>query len=345
MPARLPSTGRILVLENDRVLEGEIERVGDQYRIRRSGGEMWVPVSQTRWLCGDLEQAYLFLKKQSNADDPDEHLRLARWCHLQNLRPQALAEATEAVRLRPRHAESVQMLRSLERSAHHVPVVGAPRQVQAEADPPENLPINADALGLFVSQVQPILMNTCASCHSTGRSGSFKLTRAGGGLLNGRKATQRNLVAVLGELDRTRPQDSRFLHKALSIHGSSGKPPLPNRESPAYQALEKWVLLATAGPSQNKPKDEAGDQAGKPDAPVGTTPPAIIPMEPVQAKPATPPDKGKQGQKKSAGQANQGSPPHAKPGTPPAVPFAATASPQAPKDEFDPNIFNQQMNK
>ena len=38
-----PATaGRVLILENQRTLEGDVERVGDQYRVRRSTGEMWV---------------------------------------------------------------------------------------------------------------------------------------------------------------------------------------------------------------------------------------------------------------------------------------------------------------
>ena len=38
------TAGKVLLLQNERALEGDIERVGDQYRIRRTAGEAWVPV-------------------------------------------------------------------------------------------------------------------------------------------------------------------------------------------------------------------------------------------------------------------------------------------------------------
>ena len=38
-----PATGHVLVLENERVLEGDIVRDGDQYRIRHRVGETTVP--------------------------------------------------------------------------------------------------------------------------------------------------------------------------------------------------------------------------------------------------------------------------------------------------------------
>src|SRR5947209_8520781 len=49
--------GRVLVLENARILEGDIERVGDQYRIRRTIGETWLPADKAQCLCADLEEA------------------------------------------------------------------------------------------------------------------------------------------------------------------------------------------------------------------------------------------------------------------------------------------------
>src|SRR5208282_2478509 len=66
------ATGKILVLDNERTLEGDIERIGEQYRIRRSIGETWLPGSQVLRLCNNAEEAYLFLRGRSNLNDPDE---------------------------------------------------------------------------------------------------------------------------------------------------------------------------------------------------------------------------------------------------------------------------------
>src|SRR5438067_639104 len=37
--------GRVIILDNERTLEGEIEREGDQYHIRRGGAETWLPAN------------------------------------------------------------------------------------------------------------------------------------------------------------------------------------------------------------------------------------------------------------------------------------------------------------
>ena len=54
----------------------------------------------TAALCGSLEEAYQFLRKRANLNDPDERLRLAEWCRQHDLREQAspmLNRATEQV--------------------------------------------------------------------------------------------------------------------------------------------------------------------------------------------------------------------------------------------------------
>src|SRR5437763_620082 len=54
--------------------------------------------------------------------------------------------------------------------------------------------LSADALGMFTTRVQPILMNTCASCHASGKGGAFTLTRAYDGGAAARRATQQNVT-------------------------------------------------------------------------------------------------------------------------------------------------------
>src|SRR5947209_10611203 len=85
--------GRVLHLQNERGLEGDVERVGERYRVRRGAGELWVPAEKVLRLCTNWDDAYEFMKKRVNLGDPDERLRLARWCQLNNLRSQALTEA------------------------------------------------------------------------------------------------------------------------------------------------------------------------------------------------------------------------------------------------------------
>src|SRR5262245_44205628 len=60
IPARgvAPVQGRVLVLDNEQTLTGEIELDRDEYRIKRLVGETRVPVGKVLRLCASLEEAY-----------------------------------------------------------------------------------------------------------------------------------------------------------------------------------------------------------------------------------------------------------------------------------------------
>jgi hypothetical protein len=326
-PAPARPTGRVLVLaDTERTLEGDIEAVGGQYRIRRALGETWVPGDQVLCLVSSREEAYQFLRKQANLRDPDERLRLARWCQERGLRQQALEEVTAAVELRPRHAESQRLLSSWQRSlaAASTPAP-APPSPEAEPVPVPTPPVDlsAQALGLFTARVQPILMNACASCHAGDRGGSFKLVRAIENGVANRRATQQNLAAVLARINLDRPQASPLLTKAVGVHGEASQPPLKDRKSPAYRTLEEWVRLAVA------------------DAPArdSVAPPAVAAV----AEPKTGPEPVTP---KSESTFAVGAPqpipaPQASSPPPPSVEKTALA-PKPPADPFDPEVFNQQ---
>jgi hypothetical protein len=247
------TTGRVLVLVNDRTLEGDIQREGNEFCVKRAVGESWVPGNRVLRLCGGWEEAYAFLQTQANLRDPDERMRLARWCQLHGLRKQALAEATAAARLRPNDPEAVRMKRLLQRALDNRVPLAAPSGVESIPVLPSSLPpvdISQESMAGFVNHVQPILMNTCARCHATNRGGEFKLLRSyHGGMLN-QQATQHNLSAVMAQINVNRPRISPLLVKALSNHGHANQAPLKGRETPAFRYLEEWVETTLANNPQ-----------------------------------------------------------------------------------------------
>jgi hypothetical protein len=267
-------TGKVAVLDNDRILEGDIERVGDQYRVRRSGGETWLPVAKVLRVCANLEEAFAYLQGQANLDDPAERVRLARWCLLHRLHDQGAAEASAAIALCPKHAEAQRILKALQRSAANetTPTRPATTTAPPAAATPPNLPYNPEALPAFVTRVQPILMNACAGCHRSGQAGSFSLTR---GNDDGRRTTQQNLMAALAQLDRERPEDSKLLRYAVTIHGNADRPPLQGRSTPAYRSLEEWARLAV--PKAAKVAAEPSRTPRVPIEPVHEAPPRTMP--------------------------------------------------------------------
>ncbi len=320
-PPPAPATGKVLVLANDRVIEGDVEKVGDQYRVRREGGETWLPTTQVRCVCADVDHAYRYLRGQANLDDGDERLRLARFCVAHGLRTQALAEADAALKLRPNHDESRRLLTALQ----HAPVVPPPSPSAAATAPEPEAPapaLDGAAFGQFVNRVQPVLMNACASCHATGRGGSFKLTRtySEGGLTN-RRATQQNLTAVLGMLNRDKPLESPLLTRAVAMHGPGEKPPLRGKTEPAYRSLEEWVqYAATAAPARETPLTVP------PPAPEPKPVPESTPEKVVAPPTAAPPT--------AAAAPPRAAEPAPRPTPPP--------SPADTADPYDPAAFNRQ---
>jgi hypothetical protein len=319
-PEPTRTKGHVLVLANERTMQGEIERDGDQYRVRRSVGETGVPADSVICLCDTLEEAYAFLRSRANLQDADERMRLARWCQLHGLRTQALTEVRAAVDLRPGSKACQRLLQSLERAnvAADAASPPGPRKSGAEAGTPPPIEISSESMGQFISRVQPILMNTCASCHVGDRGGAFKLARASEGGTISRRATQQNLAAVLARINPARPEASPVLVKAVSVHGEASQPPIKSRQAPAYRALEDWIRATIAG---NPQLEDATATAAPRSAPAEQK--SIVASESNQPGFA-------------AGAAVSSSKP--------AIPAnaAGAPSPAIPLDPFDPAAFNTQ---
>ena len=261
-PASL-TKGKVLILKTEYTIEGDIERFGDRYCVRRKLGETWVPADRVLALVASLPDAYVYLRGRINLGDPDERLRLARWCRTNGLQQQALAELKAAADLRPSHAETQRLLlywqQASAKTATDVPTANAATKktatLQTPAEPPP-LEVTTESLGLFITRVQPILMNTCARCHATGHGGSFHLTQVFEDTLSNRKTLERNLSAVLTQIDVSQPESSRLLIKAVSDHAHTGRAPIRDRQAAPYRTLENWVKLTVADNPQLRDKAE-----------------------------------------------------------------------------------------
>jgi hypothetical protein len=315
-PARLDQ-GRVLLLDNDRILEGEIERIGNRFRIRRSVGELWIPCDRARRLCRDLDEAFLLMQSQTNLRDPDECLRLARWCHANGLKERALFEARIALDMRPDHPETVQLVQVLQRLSIGTPTPSAPTAPKTASTTPPTpaappttvaaapaLDVSDDVFIAFSSRVQPILINACYSCHHAGKSTSFVLSRPSEG--NYRTSAQRNLAAVLEHVNVEKTILSPLLIKAVVAHGGATQAPLHGRQSIPFQTMQGWVeqLVAmnphlveirrasasTAGSGQpaygasTSAKHDYGEEA----RPASETRPASFSSDPSPSRPRSP---------------------------------------------------------
>ncbi len=328
------NAGKVLILEDDRTLEGDVERVGDQFRVRRAVGETWLPADRVLRLCADYAAALDYLRSRSNLQDPDERLRLAQWCLDRDLTAPALVEVKAAADLRPDHPATKQLL---ERLQHQPPTPpAAVTQPTPEPEPAAPVDLTIEALAQFTTKVQPILMNACAGCHANGKGGSFRLTRVNDGPTLNRKTMQQNLAAVIQQVNPQQPHNSRLLTKSVSLHGDTDKknPPLANRDAPAYRALEEWVRLTVENnpqlldrvvalpPGKAPPETKAGPSGFAAD-PRPNTPPAMVDDSANLPAPVPPPEV---------------SPPIQMPTTAPPLKQPTAA----PNDPFDPDEFNRQ---
>jgi hypothetical protein len=239
------ATGHVLLLVNERTVEGDIERVGDQYRVRHAVGETWVPGDKVLRLCADMDEAYRVLRGRANLNDPDECVRLARWCHGHGLSAAALEILQAAVKLNPDHAEAKRLLSGLQRAAAAppTPTVPAP-EVRAAREMP---PLSTAARAAFATKVEPILMNACAGCHTTNRGGSFQLAHSYDSTSLNRVSLQQNLAAVLAQVNLQQPQESKLLIKAITAHDPQARlAPLNSKQMAAYHTLADWVQTTVA---------------------------------------------------------------------------------------------------
>ena len=103
------------------------------------------------------------------------------------------------------------------------------------------------AMGLFTTRVQPILMNACARCRC--RDCPRRLQAGSGFWRHTGERTRHqavNLVAAVAQIDREHPLASPLLVKAISLDGPGDRPPIKDRKTQAYQLLENWVRVELA---------------------------------------------------------------------------------------------------
>jgi hypothetical protein len=284
-----PPPAAVLLLDNRSVLQGEIERRGDEYLVRRDGGETTVPAARVLAALPNTDAAFRFLKEKIDSQDTDAHLRLARWCEANDLRTQAAAEAKLAAELAPANAIIQTTYQRLQRKADAPPPPGAPAKLPVSiieaADAAAPIECGAEAFKLFATKVQPVLMNACIACHTAESAGKFRLEKTYPDALNSRPATQHNLSVALAMIDRVKPAASPLLQRAVAAHGGAALPPLRDRGVAPFKLLDEWVKLAMSdgspppsppaptkeivGPiaTVSDPKSDFGADKAKTDAP------------------------------------------------------------------------------
>jgi len=366
------STGKVLVIDYDRLMEGTIERDGNRFRIRQGAGEMTVPATPNMILVPDREAAYQLVKSRIKPGDLMDRVRLTRWCLANHFNAHAVEQAEAALAIQPNDQALMTFCDDVKLRASLAPppmVKVAPQPVRLAPPEPAIVEVNPESFSAFVTKVQPILMNACAQCHTEDRGGAFHLARTSM-TYGDTRATQFNLAAVSSFVNHDQPAISPLLTRAICIHGECLRPPLKDRQNMAYRHLEEWVQLATGKKIAPPPTAAAmpgaavAESKPLPPEPNKEIPPAAADNTPSNDTPATivlPPLRGKAVSSPLPASANDPlanhpinplpaspgqAPTGATPGRLPAMP--ANTEPVAPDqtkvepvDPFDPAQFNR----
>jgi hypothetical protein len=338
----------VLLLHDGGVLAGRISRQADRYLVTLDHGEISVSADRVALVARSLSDAYDQQRGLMSHPTIETHLRLAEWCLRNNLGPQAARELIDARGLNPHHPTLALLQRRLAalqapRCRQDGPPAGAIPLDTSPHDELDRLSRLADslpdgALEQFTRKVQPVLVNTCttAGCHQPGGDQSFQLDRA---ILHGmstRRSTLRNLEATLALVDRDAPQQSELLTAAGRPHGGMDQPVLGPRQDQLLKHLADWVAVVTGSAPPGDAVAAAATQSSVYHRPSGKL------VEPIRRVPYV--DQADSMPADGSGVVTASHEVVAPLDRPtPAVRYGARLAPRQPKDPFDPEIFNRQL--
>ena len=295
-PTPIANPTKFVVLQDGKLVEGIVTTTDEKVTVRQGAIDRPFKKSDVQFAGDTKDDVYRFLLGKVKPTDTAGRLAVARWCMLNGLRPQALAEAREVAKLQPTNTAAADMVRSLEESLRLYPgdgtiaavptgVIPAPNPAAA-AEPEAD--VSAEAATVFAARVQPVLANLCADCHAKADHASgFKLARTTGYDASP-PTTRQNLRAAAAQLKKDDPANSPLLVKAVAAHGGMKQPAIAGRQVPSFKALEGWVSVAGGCPPPAVP-------VMIPPAPVPTAPPPapvvkpMLPALPVAPPPVIPP--------------------------------------------------------
>src|SRR3954471_11386465 len=86
VPAPSASPSRtVILLSNGRLLHGEIQEDGTGYVLKQKVGSIRFPRTAVEKTFSSIGEVYQYRRSRLPQEDPDEHMKLARWCLSQGL--------------------------------------------------------------------------------------------------------------------------------------------------------------------------------------------------------------------------------------------------------------------
>jgi hypothetical protein len=332
----------VVVLRNGGVLHGKVSTSGERYEVTRSKSVVEVPTAQVLLVADSMLDAYHRQRQQLPRDTSEAHLGLADWCLRYSLLDSAAQELADARRLDPRDPRAALLERRLAvaREAKTQASGSASGELHEDTTAKDELrkleavaaDLSPSAVERFTRKVQPLLVNSCTTsgCHHPGGEQSFQLDRAVLHGLSNRRITLRNLVATLELVNRDSPQQSDLLSIPRRTHGGMKRPVFGPRQKSQLEQLVDWVGMVTESEVAAESEVTAEPVVAEP------APTSLHAWSSANSREQPPqfvdnlvmPTNVEEMEALLKKQPNQ---------------FGAELTPWAPKDEFDPEIFNRQQ--
>ena len=250
IPAR-PVIG-IIVLVDNQVIKGRCTPRPDGYDVEVSSGRLFIESDRIRFVAKDPDDAYLQMRRSQGMLTPEVHMNLARWCLSNNMKDYAELEVLDALRRDPNRADARRMLAALKRTNETDPEspsgfteYSTPKRTTVDMESRSLAGLARPIATEFTRHVQPILINKCATtgCHGVNAESSFQLTSTARG--SSAVISERNLAAVLKQVDLTRPSSSPLLLVLEKAHGGQASSMFRSRAgSLQMKVLRDWVQAA-----------------------------------------------------------------------------------------------------
>ena len=287
-----PATYSVLLMSNGTVMTGEIidDPAGGVYRLKTRGGELPYPKTSVKRAGQSIDELYRYQVAALPPGDPEERMKLVRWCLAQHLTVQAREQLGDVLNLCPNDFEANRMASNLDANIQNgdrdsaLERTGAEmvegRQPPAPLDPGivrkvpagfgNNLPEIFDLppaaavrrASEFAQYIQPVLQQNCASCHNEKYQGNFQLvaTRNSKDRRNPDIA-RANLDAALALINPDDPARSDLLSAGLVPHGPNKGAIFRGANDPQYQMVAKWVRSLRPA-TTNNPNSRPGNRFG-----------------------------------------------------------------------------------
>jgi len=268
--APAPSSA-VLLLTNGGVKQGLISVDQAGYILHVGGSKIPYPKRMVVGKFRTLEEAYAYQHERLPERDPDESMKLARWCLTNQLESQAKIELQTVLALSPKYREAERMLQKIgegeaRRAARDSNVVqanaeaveGQPERISRAVLDRASRDMGISSLpqieGLskaaavrrveeFRRHVHLVLQARCARCHNENYAGDFRLVQVKTKSAMTSDAIRANLDATLNLVDWENPAKSVLLSSTLRPHGAgtNKRPIFTGSNDLMYQILAKWI--------------------------------------------------------------------------------------------------------